>query len=53
MSISKSSSERLNVLRFPLIVGVVFIHAYGASIGLTNGVTGVENLRILDQLLVG
>jgi len=30
--LDKISSERLSVLRFPLIVGVVFIHAAGAKV---------------------
>lgn len=32
MKIDKMSSERLAILRFPLIVGVVFIHAYGNEV---------------------
>lgn len=34
--LDKISSLRLDVLRFPLIVGVVFIHAYGANIKLAD-----------------
>lgn len=43
MQIDKVSSERLSVLRFPLIIGVVFIHAYGTEVGFSNGVVGVTN----------
>jgi len=43
MKIDKESSERLSILHFPLIVGVVFIHAYGTNIGLSSGVVGVES----------
>jgi hypothetical protein len=32
MKTSNNSSDRLNILHFPLIDGVVFIHAYGTSI---------------------
>lgn len=41
MRIDKDSSERLNLLRFPLIVGVVFIHAYGTEADFSNGSIGV------------
>ncbi|HET9824959.1 MAG TPA: acyltransferase [Chitinophagaceae bacterium] len=34
-------SLRLNILRFPLIVGVVFIHAYPSTVGLTGAEVGV------------
>ncbi len=43
MQIDNMSSERLSVLRFPLIIGVVFIHAYGTEVGLSNGAIGVVN----------
>jgi hypothetical protein len=43
MKIDRVSSERLSLLRFPLIVGVVFIHMYGTDVGLANGVVGVNN----------
>lgn len=35
------SSQRLNMLRFPLIVGVVFVHAYGTDLGFAGGTLGV------------
>lgn len=31
------SSLRLNLLRFPLVVGVVFIHAYSNTVGFAGG----------------
>ncbi len=43
MQIDNMSSERLSTLRFPLIIGVVFIHAYGTEVGLSNGTVGVAN----------
>lgn len=44
MKLSTAESERLEVLRFPLIVGVVFIHAYGANVGLSSENSGIENI---------
>ena len=41
MNLDPESSERLALLRFPLIVGVVFIHAYGAAVAFDNGATVV------------
>ena len=41
MKLDPSSSERLALLRFPLIVGVVFIHAYGSAVAFDNGATVV------------
>lgn len=42
MRIDNIESERLSLLRFPLIVGVIFIHAYGTEVGLASGVVGLE-----------
>lgn len=47
MPIDKVSSERLGVLRFPLIVGVVFIHAYSTEVSLSNGTVGVAHTGYL------
>lgn len=41
MAINKEDSVRLNVMRFPLIVGVVFIHAYEISVATSSGVAGI------------
>jgi len=51
MRIDKDSSERLSVLRFPLIVGVVFIHAYGTNVGLSGGVVGFESQSFLSDFV--
>lgn len=51
MRIDKDSSERLSILRFPLIVGVVFIHAYGTNVGLSSGVVGVETQNYLSDFI--
>lgn len=40
--LDRESSLRLNLLRFPLIVGVVFIHAYSTTVGLAGGEIGVS-----------
>lgn len=45
MKIDNLSSERLSILRFPLIVGVVFIHAYNTEIRLAAEIIEVENTR--------
>ena len=42
MPIDAESSTRLNLLRFPLIVGVVFIHAYDTSVNVAEGGIGVS-----------
>ena len=41
MALDRKTSERLSILRFPLIVGVVFIHAYSPEVTLGSGVFGV------------
>ena len=41
MKIDKESSERLNLVRFPLIAGVVLGHAYWAEVSIATGVLGV------------
>jgi len=38
--LDKIASDRLKILRFPLIVGVVFIHAYVTDVGFSNEVIG-------------
>jgi peptidoglycan/LPS O-acetylase OafA/YrhL len=39
--LSPGSSLRISLLRFPLIVGVVFIHNYEATVGFTNGTMAI------------
>lgn len=41
MKIDKESSERLNLVRFPLIAGVVLGHAYWTEVSVASGVLGV------------
>lgn len=35
--IDEGSSLRIQLLRFPLVVGVVFLHAWGTTVGLAGG----------------
>lgn len=42
MKIDQELSERVGVLRFPLIVGVVFVHAYGAEVGFASRSVGKQ-----------
>ena len=51
MKIDRISSERLNLLRFPLIVGVVFIHAYGTDVGMANARIGMAQSGYLAQFI--
>lgn len=37
MSLSKDSSERIELLRFPLIIGIVFIHVYDFQVNFSSG----------------
>ena len=41
MKIDRDVSTRIDALRFPLIVGVVFIHNYGTNIRMAHGSIGV------------
>jgi surface polysaccharide O-acyltransferase-like enzyme len=47
----KELSRRLNILRFPLIVGIVFIHNYGTSVGLAGEQIRVTNHSYLIYFL--
>ncbi len=51
MKLDQLSSERLNLLRFPLIVAVVFIHAYGTEIVLSDGSVGVGDTSYLSNFV--
>lgn len=52
MKLDKISSERLNLLRFPLTVGVVFLHAYGGDIGTNTGMLQPGGFSELVQYLI-
>jgi len=47
MAISIETSRRIAMLRFPLIIGVVFIHAYGFKVSLANGSLGLFQMHPL------
>lgn len=45
----KELSHRLGILRFPLIVGIVFIHNFGNSVAMADGkVGGVQHSTLVD-----
>lgn len=49
--ISSEASLRLNILRFPLIVGVVFIHNYDLSVVFQGGQVGAESSSALVEFV--
>jgi len=49
--LDKFSSERLSILRFPLIVGVVLIHSGGATMNFADGSSGSEELLLFFNLI--
>ncbi len=49
--LNNESSLRLNILRFPLIVGVVFIHAYETNVGLASSIVGVSQNSFLTEFV--
>ena len=51
MKLDKNSSERLNLLRFPLIVGVVFIHAYETNVIFSDETIGVEQANLVSDFI--
>lgn len=47
--LNQESSHRLAVLRFPLIVGVVFVHAYETAVSMGGQTIGVsQNYAVVD-----
>lgn len=51
MNLDEHSSARLSSLRFPLIVGVIFIHAYHAQVGFSSGIAGVGNSGFISEFV--
>lgn len=49
--LNKEESQRLNILRFPLIVGVVFIHAYGSNVGFSGGSIGLTETNAVTDFV--
>jgi peptidoglycan/LPS O-acetylase OafA/YrhL len=54
-ALDRESSTRLDLLRFPLIVGVVFLHAYGTAVGVAGGDVGISEagpaVRFVQELV--
>lgn len=51
MKLDKTSSERMDIIRFPLIIGVIFIHTYGGNISLKGGSAGIQELGFLSNFI--
>ncbi len=49
--LDKESSLRLKLLRFPPIIGVLYIHAYGTVIPYTGGTMGTSELNGLTTFI--
>lgn len=49
--LDKESSLRLSVIRFPLIVCVVFIHAHSSTVGFSDGVLGLSQSGFFSNLI--
>jgi surface polysaccharide O-acyltransferase-like enzyme len=49
--LDRESSLRLSLLRFPLIVGVVFVHAYSTTAGFSGGEVGVSQPSIIADFV--
>lgn len=51
-ALDTASSERLTLLRFPLIVGVVFIHAYATTVQTAGAQLGSSHLHPAAALFI-
>jgi surface polysaccharide O-acyltransferase-like enzyme len=49
--IDKQSSLRLNLLRFPAIIGVVYVHAYGTTVSYAGGTLGQAETNGLTEFI--
>jgi surface polysaccharide O-acyltransferase-like enzyme len=47
----KAVSERISIIRFPLILGVMFVHSYTTTVNLSQGVTGVMKSGVLSTVV--
>jgi surface polysaccharide O-acyltransferase-like enzyme len=50
-SIDDNTSSRIEILRFPLIIGVVYIHSYDAIVYADRGSIGVAHSSFLVELI--
>ncbi|WP_339136393.1 MAG: acyltransferase [Candidatus Electrothrix sp. GW3-4] len=51
MKLAQSSSQRIACLRFPLIMGVVFIHGYAATVDFADKTRGMAASHWLSDLI--
>lgn len=49
--IDKNISERIRMIRFPLIVGIIFIHSYGYQASFSDGVHGIKQINQIGLFL--
>ncbi|MBU1229077.1 MAG: acyltransferase [Proteobacteria bacterium] len=49
--IPRESSQRLDLIRFPLIVGIVFLHNYEAKVALSVGDMGIAQPHQLEHFV--
>ncbi|MBV5316190.1 MAG: acyltransferase [Desulfobulbaceae bacterium] len=49
--IDKESSLRLKLLRFPAIIGVVYVHAYGTTVNYAGGTLGLVETNGLTEFI--
>jgi len=49
--LDQESSQRIDLLRFPLIVGVVLIHAYETSVSLASGAIGTSQTNFVTEFV--
>lgn len=49
--IPRESSQRLDLIRFPLIVGIVFLHNYEAKVALSAGDMGIAQPHQLEHFV--
>ncbi|MCI5141550.1 MAG: acyltransferase [Candidatus Electrothrix sp. ATG1] len=51
MNLDNSSSERIACLRFPLIIGIVFIHGYAATVDFSDRTQGMAESHWVSNLI--
>ncbi len=49
--LNQTSSERLALLRFPLIVGIVFIHNFDTQVSLVNSTFGISEPSFFSEFV--
>ncbi len=50
--LDRDSSLRLDLLRFPLIVGIVFLHTFGIRIGFSGGKPGISHQFFIADFII-